>query len=130
MDDTAKNIAKAILVFGAGYVIFRLTRPAKRKTFTPGAKEMKEVEPDVRTPIKAPTMSAKDAKANPTAAKAFTALKAYIAAYNAGEPQDKLDEVNKEIANDMGMTVYRRRGDNKLAVKDLSGKDIIVNSDN
>jgi hypothetical protein len=39
-----------------------------------------------------------------------------------------LDKLNDELAHEMGMRVYRRRQDNKLAVKDLNDKDIIVNN--
>jgi hypothetical protein len=42
-------------------------------------------------------MSKKDAKANPTAAKAFKCLQAYIKAYNSGESQKNLDKLNKRL---------------------------------
>jgi len=125
MNDSLK---KAAFVFGVGYLIFWLFKPKSRKSFEKGKTAMQELDPKERTPITEPTMSKKDAKANPTASKAFTALKAYIAAYNAGEPQSALDELNIELGKEMGMNVYRRRQDNKLAVKDLNDKDIIVNN--
>jgi hypothetical protein len=125
MNDSLK---KAVFVFGVGYLIFWLFKPKVRKSFEVGKTAVQEVDPKERTPIAEPTMSKSDAKANPTASKAFTALKAYISAYNAGEPQSALDELNVELGKELGMNVYRRRQDNKLAVKDLNDKDIIVNN--
>lgn len=122
------NTKKALFYFGTAFLLFWIVKPKTRKSLEVGSKDMKEPEPKDREKIKAPTMSSKDAKANPTAAKAFTALKAYVDAYNAGEPQDKLDELNEITGKELGMQVYRRRSDNKLAVKDLNGKDIIVNN--
>lgn len=125
LSDSAK---KALFYFGSAFVLFWLFKPKSRKSLTVGKNDMTEADPKEREKIKAPTMSSRDAKANPKAAKAFTALKAYIDAYNAGEPQDKLDELNEITGKELGMKVYRRRSDNKLAVKDLNGKDIIVNN--
>lgn len=123
-----ESLKKAVFVFGVGYLIFWLFKPKSRKSFEVGKTAVQEVDPKERKNIAEPTMSKKDAKANPTAAKAFTALKAYISAYNAGEPQSALDELNVELGKEYGMNVYRRRQDNKLAVKDLNDKDIIVNN--
>ena len=123
-----ESLKKAAFVFGVGYLLFWLFKPKVRKSFELGETAVKEVEPKERTPIAEPTMSKKDAKENPTAANSFTALKAYISAYNAGEPQSALDELNIELGKEYGMNVYRRRQDNKLAVKDLNNKDIIVNN--
>jgi len=53
-------------------------------------------------------------------------LSAYIAAYNAKEPQSVLDDLNTEISDSYGLKVYRRRSDNKLVVSDLNGDDILV----
>lgn len=122
------NAKKALFYFGTAFVLFWLIKPKHRKPLDVGSKEMKEPDPKDREKIQPPTMSSKEAKSNPTAAKAFTALKAYVDAYNAGEPQDKLDELNEITGKELGMQVYRRRSDNKLAVKDLNGKDIIVNN--
>lgn len=123
-----ESLKKAVFVFGVGYLIFWLFKPKSRKSFEVGKTAVQEVDPKERKNIAEPTMSKKDAKSNPTAAKAFTALKAYISAYNAGEPQSALDELNVELGKEYGMNVYRRRQDNKLAVKDLNDKDIIVNN--
>lgn len=125
LSDSAK---KALFYFSTAFVLFWLIKPKQRKSLDPAKNVMSEPDPKEREKITAPTMSAKEAKANPTAAKAFTALKAYVEAYNAGEPQNRLDELNELTGKELGMKVYRRRSDNKLAVKDLNGKDIIVNT--
>jgi hypothetical protein len=69
MNDSLK---KAVFVFGVGYLIFWLFKPKVRKSFEVGKTAVQEVDPKERTPITEPTMSKSDAKANPTASKAFT----------------------------------------------------------
>lgn len=124
----SENTKKALFYFGVALIVFWVIKPKSRKSFEIGKNDMSEPDPKDREKITAPTMSAKDAKKNPIAAKAFTALRAYVEAYNAGEPQSALDELNELTGKEIGMKVYRRRGDNKLVVKDMSGKDIIVNN--
>jgi hypothetical protein len=87
-----------------------------------------EENPKDRKKMDEPTMSSKDAKANPAAKNAFAALKAYISAYNNGEPQSVLDELNREMAKEFKVKVYRRKSDGKLVVCDLKGKEILVNN--
>ena len=72
-----------------------------------------------------PQMSDMDAQANPQASAAYLALNVYIDAMNSGASNEELSKVNKELSNDMGLKVYRRRTDNKLAVQDLNDNDII-----
>jgi hypothetical protein len=88
----------------------------------------KEADPKDRTPMKTPTMSAKTAQTNPLAKNGFAALRAYIDAYNNGESQSVLDELNREFAKEFKVKVYRRKSDNKLVVCDLDGKEILVNN--
>ena len=125
MQETTK---KAILVFGGAALLYWIFKPKPRKSLVVGNTAVQEVAPEERAKITPPTMTKSDAKANPQAAKAFKVLKSYIDAYNNGETQATLDELNGEFGNSYGMTVYRRRQDNKLAVKDLNGNDIIVNN--
>jgi hypothetical protein len=122
------NLQKAIVVFGTAGLLFWIIKPKPKKSLELGFNGVQEADPKERTKITAPTMSKKDAKANPKAGKAFKALQAYVSAYNSGETQENLDKLNDELAHEMGMRVYRRRQDNKLAVKDLNDKDIIVNN--
>ena len=121
---------KAILVFGAGLLLFWLFKPKSKKiTAETNLKYAEEEDnPKDRQKITAPTMSAKSAAKNPMAKGAFAALKAYVDAYNNGEPQSVLDELNREFAKEFKVRVYRRKSDKKLVVTDLEGKEILVNN--
>ena len=123
------NTQKTILILTLATITFFIVRKKPKKSLEVAFNGVEEKDPKERTPIKEPTMSKKDAKANPTATKAFKCLQAYIKAYNSGESQKNLDKLNAEMSNEVGMVVYRRRQDNKLCVKYLNGKDIIVNND-
>jgi len=121
---------KALFVVGVGLVVFWLFKP-KLSRVTSETKinySDKEADPKDRTPMKTPTMSAKTAQTNPLAKNGFAALKAYIDAYNNGESQSVLDELNREFAKEFKVKVYRRKSDNKLVVCDLNGKEIMVNN--
>lgn len=127
MTDTNK---KTLLIVSMAFLLFMLVKP-KRKKITAETKLSltdEEDSPKDRTPMKVPTMSNKTAKANPKAKSAFGCLKAYIEAYNNGEPQSVLDELNREFAKEFGCKVYRRKSDRKLVVTDLEGKEIMVNN--
>jgi len=121
---------KALLVFSVGILLFLLIKPKKKKTN--GSTNLnftnEEDSPKQRSQMKMPTMSEKSAKANPMAKNGFACLKAYISAYNNGEPQDVLDELNREFAKEFKCKVYRRKSDRKLVVTDLDGKEIMVNN--
>jgi hypothetical protein len=121
-----KEVFTWLFIFGGGYLAYRLTLPKKRKSFKTGQIGMTEHKPEDREYIVPPTMDESQAGANPLSDNAFTALKAYITAYNAQEPQNKLDELNGEIANDYGLKVVRRRTDNRLAVYDLNDSEVLV----
>jgi len=124
------NIKKALLVFGGGLLLFFLFKPkTKKKELGESVNFSNDEEnPKDRKKMDEPTMSSKDAKANPAAKNAFAALKAYISAYNNGEPQSVLDELNREMAKEFKVKVYRRKSDGKLVVCDLKGKEILVNN--
>lgn len=127
MTDTNK---KTILIVSMAFLLFLLVKP-KRKKITAETKLSltdQEDAPSDRSPMKVPTMSDKTAKQNPKAKSAFGCLKAYIEAYNNGEPQSVLDELNREFAKEFGCKVYRRKSDRKLVVTDLEGKEIMVNN--
>lgn len=121
------TLKKAGLVFGVGFLIFLIVRPKQNKSLDLSNPEIKADDPSERSFVGMPTMDAKTAKTNPKAASAAVLLKAYISAYNNKEPQTVLDQMNKDFAQKKGMVVYQRRQDKKWAVKDLSGKDIIIN---
>jgi hypothetical protein len=121
---------KALFVVGVGLLVFWLFKP-KLSRVTSETKinySDKEIDPKDRTPMKTPTMSSKTAQTNPLAKNGFAALRAYIDAYNNGESQSVLDELNREFAKEFKVKVYRRKSDNKLVVCDLNGKEIMVNN--
>jgi hypothetical protein len=121
---------KALLIFGGGLLLFSIFRPNLKKQNTKSNLRFADVEdePSKRKKMSEPTMSEQTAKKNPQAKNAFGALKAYISAYNNGEPQEVLDELNREFAKEFKVKVYRRKSDNKLVVCDLDGKEIMVNN--
>lgn len=54
------------------------------------------------------------------------AVGAYQAALQAGEPANKLSEINDGLAKEFGLRVRQRANDGRLAVCDLSGKEVQV----
>lgn len=116
MSDDMKRL---LIVFGGAAVLFYLL---KGTNFVGNPKDEK------RTQLSKPTMSPEDAKKNPKAKNAFTALTAYINAYNANEPQKALDELNKELEKELKVRVYKRSTDGKFVVSDLTDKIILVNN--
>jgi hypothetical protein len=121
---------KAIFIFSAGLLLFWIFKPKMKKVNADTNFNLSEKEdnPSDRKKMSEPTMSDATAKANPQAKNAFGALKAYISAYNNGEPQNVLDDLNREFAKEFKVKVYRRKSDGKLVVCDLSGKEIMVNN--
>lgn len=130
MNPTNPTINKAILIFGISVLLFIWLKPKLNKTGSNASSDAKQPEskPD-RKKLKEPTGSAADLKDNERAGRALTALKIYIAAYNANETQAKLDELNRELVSQYGMRIYTRKTDGYLVVADTSGNDIIVNEE-
>jgi hypothetical protein len=124
------NNKKTILIVSLAFLLFLVVKPKKKKMNAQTKMSLTDEEdaPKDRTPMKAPTMSNKSAQTNAKAKSAFACLKAYIEAYNNGEPQSVLDELNREFAKEFGCKVYRRKSDRKLVVTDLDGKEILVNN--
>ena len=121
-----KEVISLAIIFVGGFLAFRLTMPKKRKSLKDGQIEMQEKQPEDRKYINPPTVDESQIGVNPLADNAFTALKAYITAYNSNEPQNKLDELNGEISNEYGLKVVRRRTDGKLVVYDLNENEVMV----
>ena len=121
---------KALFIFGAGLLLFLIFKPKMKKiTAETNLKYAEEEDnPKNREKIAVPTMNPKSAAKHPLAKGGFIALKAYIDAYNNGEPQSVLDELNTEFAKEYKVKVNRRKSDKKLVVTDLSGKEIMVNN--
>lgn len=121
---------KALFVIGCGFLLFLIFKPKmkKQKTTTDLKYAQEEDNPKDRKKMTTPTMSPNTAKTHPLAKNSFMALKGYIDAYNNGEPQSVLDELNREFAKEFKVKVYRRKSDGKLVVCDLEGKEIMVNN--
>ena len=117
---------KCLVIFGGGYLAFKMLTPKPRKSNQIGKIEVEEYEVEERPFIQPPPiLDDAQAQANPKAADSFLALNVYIDAMNSGASNDELEKVNSELSNDFGLKVYRRRGDNKMVVKDLNGSDVI-----
>jgi hypothetical protein len=125
------NTKKALLIFGGGFLLFLLVKgKSKKKNLGQNLNFTTDEElPKNRKKISSPSLNESEAKSNKASKNAFAALKAYIDAYNASEPQNVLDELNREFANEFKVKVYRRKSDNRLIVCDLDGKLIIVNNE-
>lgn len=121
---------KALLIVGAGLLLFWFFKPKMKKATAETNMKYADEEdsPKERKKMDAPTMNPKSASRNPLAKGGFAALKAYIDAYNNGEPQSVLDELNREFAKEFKVRVYRRKSDKKLVVTDLEGKEVLVNN--
>lgn len=111
---------KALVVFGGAFLIYLLL--SKPKSVSSKSKV------EDRKPIDVPTMNPNDAKGNKLASDGYIALSAYVSAYNNGESQSALDELNREFAKELKVRVYRRASDKKLVVTDLKGNTILVNN--
>jgi hypothetical protein len=120
---------KAIFIFSAGFLLFWLFKPKMNKVNAKTKLTVTENQenPKDRQKVNAPTMNPKDAK-TPLIKNSFGALKGYIDAYNNGEPQSVLDELNREFAKEFKVKVYKRKSDGKFVVCDLEGKEILVNN--
>ena len=125
------NLKKALLVVGGGIFLFILFKGKKKKKDVGESLNLTTDVPDSkdRKKIDTPTVKESDLKLNKDSKNAFAGLKAYISAYNNGEPQNVLDELNSELANEFKVRVYKRKSDNKLIVCDLDGKLILVNNE-
>ncbi len=117
-----------LVVFAGAYFVCKFTFPKNKKSNKASATQIAEQDPSEREYINPPVVEESQIGLNPLSDNAFTGLKAYIAAYNAKEPQSVLDDLNKEIANDYGLKVIRRSSDKKLVVYDLNDKEVLVYS--
>lgn len=128
------NQKTSILVFSAAFMTYWLfirqrinpkSNPEKKadKLSMDGFTE--KDDPIKRKTIKAPVINPRELS-NPKIANAFNVMKAYIAAYNAGEKLSDLREMSEEMRRKFGMNVYQKP-DGRVAVSDYTGQDIIVN---
>ncbi len=66
------------------------------------------------------------AKKTPTPGDVDDALVAYNAAVNAGEEASVLADLNREFADEFGLTISVRSSDGMYIVRDLDGKELKV----
>lgn len=112
------ELKKAVLVFGGGFLLFWLLKDWNMGKKGKGG--------DKGQKMKTPEIDPKDIK-NKQQANAFIGLKAYIDAINHGENDKALEELNRELAKDLKVRVYKRSSDGKLVASDLKGNILIVN---
>lgn len=117
MNDSLKKVA-VILV--ASVILFWIFKPKAE-----GEKGFFSSKSD-RTPIRKPTLN-EEGMSDPDVKSAYTALCAYIDAYNDGVPEDELTRIKKDFKEQIGIEIYED-GNNKLAARDNNGEDILVNS--
>ena len=120
MNDSVK---KAIVIFGLGAIIFWfVVRPRMVKKEADAANET----PTPRTDkIAMPNYNQDDLNKNEKAADAIETLEAYIEAYNAGESDVKLVELNNGLKEIKGMSVIKD-DDHTVRVVDLNNNDILI----
>ena len=120
MNDSVK---KAIVIFGLGVIIFWfVVRPRMVKKEADAANET----PTPRTDkIAMPNYNQDDLNKNEKAADAIETLEAYIEAYNAGESDVKLVELNNGLKEIKGMSVIKD-DDHTVRVVDLNNNDILI----
>ena len=108
-----KNLVKWVLIFGGGLLGFSLFKPKKQ--------ELKSVEESTNTEK---SFDSNESDIKPTKENAEIVATAYSAAMQAGEPSNKLTELNKECMKEYGLRCYMDNT-NKLIVCDVSGNIIL-----
>ena len=109
------KIKEAVIVLLLATTLFFVFRPKPQKA----ASDDKTIKH-----YKIPTITEDELAANPIVQDAYIALTAYITAYNAGEPQEMLDELCNDIMNEYQMQVVVLQT-GVLSVEDLKGNEIL-----
>ena len=104
-----KNILKAVLIFGGGFLIYALL---KNRVMDAVEKKTEKKSADGQ-PAPAPTME-----------NAEIVYTAYSSALKNGEPPAKLTELNKECMNEFGLRCYVEDG--KVVVCDVKGDTVLT----
>lgn len=110
---------KAGVIVGVSLILFWIFKPKKE-----GEKGLFGSKTS-RPPIRKPTLDA-EGMADPEVSTAYTALCAYIDAYNDGLSETQLAKIKKDFKDQMGLTIYETAS-GKLAMKDANDEDILVN---
>ncbi len=102
-----KNLIKAAVIFGGGFLLFALTKnklsSSEKKSFD----------------------SSKDLLPAPTKENAEIVLVAYTEALKANEPPTRLTELNKECMKDFGLRCYVDK-EGKVVVCDVKGNPVLT----
>ena len=116
MNETWKKAGVIIVVSVIIFLIFKPKKDGEKGLFSSKKRES----------IKKPTLDEQGMQ-DEEVVTAYTALCAYIDAYNDGVDETALQAMKADFKEKMGLTIYED-GNKKLAVKDLNGDDILVNS--
>lgn len=108
------NLKKGLIVFGGGLLVFWLLKGRDEKS------------PKKSEKIATPEVDGKQL-GDKEKANAFIALKAYIDAVNNRENEKALEELNRELAKELKVRVYKRSSDGVIVVSDLKGKVLLEN---
>ncbi len=117
-----EDVKKIAVILGVSGLLFWIIKPKQSK----GSGLLDFFQNNKRTPIRKPLLD-EESLQDPDVKKAYDALCAYIDASNAGEKDSVLEEIKKEYKAQMNIEIYTDSA-GKLAVRDLSGEDILVNS--
>jgi hypothetical protein len=103
-----QNLIKAALMFGGGFALFALLKPKDPAVAVAGAQKSFDNQ-------LLPAPSEKDAE---------IVMIAYTDALKAGEPSQRLTELNKELMKEFGMRCYIDSKSGKAVVCDAKGDEI------
>lgn len=104
-----KNILKAILIFGGGFLIYAISKNRVKDVIE------KKVEKKSADGQPAPAATMENAE---------IVFNAYTSALKNGEPPAKLTELNKECMKEFGLRCYVEDG--KVVVCDVKGDTVLT----
>jgi hypothetical protein len=122
-----KDILKALVIFGGGFLLFTFLKPSNKKTL----EGLNDLPPTPPPPPPTPTLPSKPKETKPKYTEedyknAEIVMNAYSEALKAGENADNLTELNKELMREFNMRCYLDKS-NKLVVCDSKGNTIMSN---
>lgn len=107
-----KNLIKAALIFGGGFLLFMLLKP--KNPLSKGSSEKKSLDGNNKM------------HPAPTPENAEIVMMAYSDALKNGEPSSRLTELNKEMMTEFGMRCYIDSKTNELVVCDVEGNPVLT----
>ena len=115
-----EDVKKILVIAAASFVLFWLLKPKKTDT-----KKLFVSKSDDTDFIKKPMLSDDDLQ-HEHLRLSYDALCAYIDAHNAGASKTAMQEIKNGFKQQIGIEIYTD-ANNKLAVRDIEGNDILVN---